>query len=97
MFSDAGKWKAENVRTGLFLAAGTDAGDESLDDDLSITDVAPTLLHQLGVAVPTDMDGEPQLTGGQSVASREPIPFASIDESADDEVAARLEDLGYLE
>jgi predicted AlkP superfamily phosphohydrolase/phosphomutase len=97
VFSDAGKWKAENVRTGLFLAAGTDAGDESLEDDLSITDVAPTLLHQLGVAVPTDMDGEPQLTGGRSVASREPIPFASIDESADDEVAARLEDLGYLE
>jgi predicted AlkP superfamily phosphohydrolase/phosphomutase len=97
VFSDAGKWKAENVRTGLFLASGVDATDESLDNELSITDVAPTLLHQLGTAVPTDMDGEPQLTGDRSVESREPIPFASIDASADDEVAARLEDLGYLE
>jgi len=98
VFSDAGKWKAENVRTGLFLASGIDTTDESLDDDeLSITDVAPTLLHQLGVAVPTDMDGEPQLTGDRSIELREPIPFASIDATADDEVAARLEDLGYLE
>jgi len=97
VFSDAGKWKAENVRTGLFLASGIDTTDESLDDELSITDVAPTLLHQLGVAVPTDMDGEPQLTGDRSIELREPIPFASIDATADDEVAARLEDLGYLE
>jgi hypothetical protein len=43
------------------------------------------------------MDGEPQLTDGISVTFREPISFASIDQSANDRVAARLEDLGYLE
>jgi len=37
------------------------------------------------------------LTGDRSIELREPIPFASIDATADDEVAARLEDLGYLE
>jgi predicted AlkP superfamily phosphohydrolase/phosphomutase len=97
VFADAGKWKAENVRTGLFLAAGIDDADGPLDDDLSITDVAPTLLAHLGVAVPTDVDGEPQLVGSRSVETRERIPFSSIESSGTDEVAERLEDLGYLE
>lgn len=96
VFSDAGKWKAENVRTGLFLAADVGEG-ESFDEDMSITDVAPTLLHRLGVSVPSDMDGDPQLDRDRSVETREPIPFASIDSSSGDEVAERLEDLGYLE
>lgn len=96
VFSNAGKWKAENVRTGLFLAAGADATDESLED-MSIMDVAPTILHQLEVAVPSDMDGEPQLVGDRTVESRKPISFESIDSSATDDVAERLEDLGYLE
>ena len=97
VFADAGHWKAENVRTGLFLAADPEGEVDSLDDDMSITDVAPTILHRLGVGVPTDMDGEPQLVRSEPVESREPIPFKSIDASADDEVAERLEDLGYLE
>jgi len=97
VFSGAGKWKAENVRTGLFLAAGHDSEGESLDSDLSITDVAPTILHHLGVAVPSDMDGTPQLAGASEVESREPIPFTSIDSIATDDVTERLEDLGYLE
>jgi len=96
VFSGAGQWKAENVRTGLFLAAGVDAEDDSIDD-MSITDVAPTVLHQLGLVVPSDMDGDPQLVGDRAVESREPIPFESIDSRAADEVAERLEDLGYLE
>jgi len=96
VFTDAGTWKAENVRTGLFLADNVEENDEFFDE-MSIVDVAPTLLHQLGVGVPTDMDGKPQLHGSRSVESREPIPFESIDSNAADEVAERLEDLGYLE
>ena len=96
VFSDAGQWKAENVRTGLFLAADVDDG-ALLDGDMSITDVAPTLLHRLGVSVPTDMDGNPRLERDRSVETREPIPFDSIGSSAGDDVAERLEDLGYLE
>lgn len=96
VFTDAGTWKAENVRTGLFLADNVDGNDESIDD-MSIVDVAPTLFHQLGVGVPTDMDGVPQLVGSRKVESREPITFESIASSAADEVAERLEDLGYLE
>ena len=97
VFADAGTWKAENVRTGLFLVANVASDGASLSDDMSITDVAPTLLHHLGIGVPTDMDGTPQLVGSQEVETREPIPFESLDSTATAEVAERLEDLGYLE
>ena len=97
VFADAGSWKAENVRTGLFLAAGRDVEGDSLPETISITDIAPTILHRHGVAVPSDMDGRPQLPGDREIERREPIPFDAIDSRATDEVAERLEDLGYLE
>lgn len=97
VFADAGSWKAENVRTGLFLAAGRDVEGDSLPETISITDIAPTILHRRGVAVPSDMDGRPQLPGDREIERREPIPFDAIDSRATDEVAERLEDLGYLE
>lgn len=97
IFADAGKWKAENVRTGLFLASGDDFDGDNLNEKMSITDVAPTLLHHLGVAVPTDMDGEVRLGGSRPVESREPIPFDSAGSTGQQTVTERLEDLGYLE
>jgi predicted AlkP superfamily phosphohydrolase/phosphomutase len=98
VFADAGHWEAENVRTGLFLAAGPDVGTESLDGPVSITDVAPTLLHGVGCPVPTDMDGEPlALFGEGTVESRDPIPFEGVEASSDEGVQERLQDLGYLE
>lgn len=96
-FTDAGKWKAENVRTGLFLAAGIGPDENRLKGDMSITDVAPTLLHHLGVPVPTDMDGEPRLVGAGPVEFRDSIPFGSLESDGNEKVAERLEDLGYLE
>jgi len=96
-FTDAGKWKAENLRTGLFLAAGIGPDENGLKGDMSITDVAPTLLHHLGVPVPTDMDGEPRLVGAGPVEFRDPIPFGSLESDGNEKVAERLEDLGYLE
>lgn len=52
-----GDWRAENKRKGLFAATGPDFGQGKVDD-LSILDLAPSLLHLHGCAVPTDMDGE---------------------------------------
>jgi predicted AlkP superfamily phosphohydrolase/phosphomutase len=97
VFTDAGRWKAENVRTGLFLAAGIGTDGNRLKQDMSITDVAPTLLHHLGAPVPTDMDGEPRLVGSRSIEFRDPIPFGLLESGGDYIVAERLEDLGYLE
>jgi predicted AlkP superfamily phosphohydrolase/phosphomutase len=50
-------WKGENKREGLFVATGP-SFDEGTVDTLSILDLAPTLLHLRGQAIPEDMDGE---------------------------------------
>jgi len=49
-------WRAENRRYGLFAASGPDVSSGEIDD-ISILDLAPTLLHLHGCAVPSDMDG----------------------------------------
>jgi len=67
-------WRAENKRTGLFAAAGPDfarAGPEQL----SILDLAPTLLHLHGCAVPSDVDGSVRtdvFAPDSEAASRDP-------------------------
>lgn len=96
VFSGTGKWEAENVRTGLFLAAGPDV-EGSLDGDISITDIAPTLLHAAGCSVPTDMDGTVLPLFGGEPTFREPIPYAEVTGEASSDVQDRLADLGYLE
>ncbi|MBX0285478.1 alkaline phosphatase family protein [Haloarcula salinisoli] len=98
IFSDVGHWEAENVRTGLFLADGPDVDATDLDGPISITDVAPTVLHSVDCSVPTDMDGEPlPLFDDRDVATCDPLPFEAATDAAREDVQDRLEDLGYLE
>ncbi|MFC7231473.1 alkaline phosphatase family protein [Saliphagus sp. GCM10025308] len=98
VFDDVGQWEAENVRTGLFLASGPDIEVSTIDRDVIITDIAPTVLHSVGCAVPTDMDGTPlPLFGDDAFDECDPIPFESVDASGRQSVQNRLEDLGYLE
>ncbi|MFD1588593.1 alkaline phosphatase family protein [Halorientalis brevis] len=98
VFSDVGRWEAENVRTGLFLADGPGVEATDLDGPISITDIAPTVLQSVGCAVPTDMDGRPlPLFGDVEHETCEPIPFEAATDAAREEVQDRLEDLGYLE
>ncbi|MFC7213387.1 alkaline phosphatase family protein [Saliphagus sp. GCM10025334] len=98
VFDDVGQWEAENVRTGLFLASGPDIKVSAVDRDVSITDVAPTVLHSVGCAVPTDMDGTPlPLFGDDDFDECDPLPFESVDSAGRQSVQNRLEDLGYLE
>lgn len=49
-------WKGVNTRSGLFAAIGPSFGTDDVGT-LSILDLAPTLLHLRGYAVPPDMDG----------------------------------------
>lgn len=98
VFSEAGQWEAENVRTGLFLAAGPDVTAEQIEGPISITDVAPTVLHSVGCAVPTDVDGRPvPLFDHVDVAHREPIPYDEGTSVGSSAIQDRLSDLGYLE
>jgi len=49
-------WRAENKRTAMFAATGPAFASGELDE-LSILDLAPTMLHLFGHSVPEDMDG----------------------------------------
>ena len=97
VFEDISHWSAENVRTGLFLADGPDV-IESAGDRISITDVAPTILHEHGSAIPTDIDGKPlELFDRQLPGERGPIVPDFVDQRSGESVQNRLEDLGYLQ
>ena len=97
VFEDVSHWSAENVRTGLFLADGpTVTGNAG--DRISITDVAATILHEHGSAVPSDIDGEPlKLFDREQPETREPIIPDFVDQQSGEAVQDRLEDLGYLQ
>jgi predicted AlkP superfamily phosphohydrolase/phosphomutase len=98
VFSSAGHWRAENVRTGLFLADGPDvSAEEPLDASVSITDVMPTVLHSVGSPIPSDVDGDVlSIFDGQDPSYREPIERQSGAGRSGEAVEDRLEDLGYL-
>ena len=43
---------------GIFMAYGKDIKKEYTTQGANIVDVAPTILHKLGVPIPKDMDGK---------------------------------------
>ena len=97
VFEDVSHWSAENVRTGLFLADGPDV-TMSAGERISITDVAATILHEHGSAIPSDIDGEPlDLFDWEQPETREPIIPDFVDQQSGESVQNRLEDLGYLQ
>jgi predicted AlkP superfamily phosphohydrolase/phosphomutase len=50
-------WRGENKRTGLFAVSGPDFRSGEVNQ-LSILDLAPTMLHLFEKSIPEDMDGE---------------------------------------
>jgi predicted AlkP superfamily phosphohydrolase/phosphomutase len=111
------KRRAEIVGThrpeGIFIAAGPGLEQNSSLPPLSITDVAPILLHSLGLSVPADMEGQVPAgifcghAGDHAVRRSSPETAAAgsdlsgaRDEDEDDMEAAiieHLKGLGYLE
>lgn len=69
------RWAAENTPHGIFLATGPDFRGRGELSDVSILDIAPTLLVAHDCAVPTDMDGEvlPLFDPDRSWDERDPI------------------------
>jgi len=57
IFERPQRWRAENTPTGIFIASGPDFKEDIEVEDVAILDLAPTILHQMGISVPADMDG----------------------------------------
>jgi predicted AlkP superfamily phosphohydrolase/phosphomutase len=106
-YSETGVWRGGNMPTGVFLMHGPAFRAEGLTASADIVDLAPTLLHLLGLRVPTDLDGEVlDVFAPGSDPARRPVrtrpPLGSGADAAsspgeDRGVEQRLEDLGYLE
>lgn len=94
-------------RHGVFVASGPDVQRRQLIEGARIVDLAPTILHLMGVPVPDDMDGRvlqdaltAEFRARRQVAQQPATPAAQTpsdftpDEQA--EVEERLRALGYL-
>ena len=94
-------WLATHRTTGIFAGVGADLADA--DADLSLYDLAPTILHYLGVPVPEDADGEVRrdvFAGGPAERDVEygpPTATGGGGRGAGAEVEETLRNLGYME
>jgi len=101
IFESPGRWRAENVREGMFVAYGEGIDPLGKIDPISILDIAPTILHAMGLDVPESFEGEPIREvdpHGRSVTYRPSLPDRGEGTATEsDDVEERLADLGYLE
>lgn len=107
VFRTPEKWAADNVLEGLFLAWGPDFAPQSRMEGTRIIDLAPIILHVMGMPIPHDVDGRVlgDVLAPESEAARREVTFRSSEAQGDDsyteedeaEIAARLSALGYLE
>jgi len=96
---------------GVLIASGTAVQKgASLGESANLLDIAPTILHLLGVPVPGDMDGRvltelfdpavvpPPSQTGVSDAESTPVEahISAYTEEEDEAIQQRLADLGYL-
>lgn len=98
---------------GIFMAAGPGIRRGAELAPFSIVDITPTLLHALGLPLPSDLDGSPNTAAfeaswvaahpvryEQGVAASVALSLASVSSlgtEGDEEVLRRLKALGYLE
>lgn len=108
VFADSWAWKGNNRHKGMFMLAGPGIRPGTTLQGVRIVDLAPTILHLHGVAVPEDMDGRvlDEAFLPDSPHSQNPVrKQAAIDvgytheKEAESEqiISDRLRDLGYIE
>ncbi|MDB2236978.1 alkaline phosphatase family protein [Halorubrum ezzemoulense] len=100
VMTEPDRWAAENTPKGIFVANGPDFRNREEISDIDIRDIAPTLLANHGVDVPTDMDGDVLdiFIDSPEVGTQAPIDHKEINAGgASDEVVDRLTELGYME
>jgi len=83
IFDSPRRWQAENKKFGIFMAYGPDIKQAGKIGNVSILDLAPTILHLMGIAIPADMDGRvlEQIFAIDSKAAKHPIHFVEVKES----------------
>lgn len=57
IFEEPQRWRAENTTEGIFIASGPHFKGGTEAKNVAIIDLAPTILHLMGAAVPSDVDG----------------------------------------
>ncbi len=107
VFADSGSKVASHRPEGIFFAWGPGVEQGATLSEASVTDVAPTVLHSLGEAVPSDADGrvlkeifhDGSKPGRRAVSQREYSEAGSSEsvEADFDDVEDRLRGLGYME
>ena len=93
---------------GIFVATGPGIAQTALEP-LQIADVAPTALHSLGLAVPSDIEGrvasaafdagwmaQNPVRMAEGTAGSGAADAATLDEDAEAQIRERLKSLGYL-
>jgi predicted AlkP superfamily phosphohydrolase/phosphomutase len=108
IFSEPTNWRGENERDGIFMAHGASFKSQGKREPTAITDLAPTILHLNGLAIPEDVDGRPlnifaDVTepADREPDFREPLSSSWADNTADrrsnkEAVEQQLRELGYL-
>jgi predicted AlkP superfamily phosphohydrolase/phosphomutase len=119
VFSDQLHFHLTNIRftghhrmAGIFAAAGEGVKENAVIHGARIIDIAPTVLHLLGLPVPRDMDGRvleeafrPERLMENPVRHAESLEederseesFAGYSTEEADKIAERLRNLGYIE
>lgn len=67
----------ENAPDGVFFFVGEDIAPRQVVDDMRLIDIAPTLLHYLGLPLGKDMDGIVNSSMFRDEFKREPVLFIS--------------------
>jgi len=107
LFDFEDDWIAAHEMDGVFVANGPDFGTR-VGAELSLYDVAPTLLHAMGYAIPEDIDGEVRRdlfrdenqAAASDPTSRAPLAAAHETELSDkdrERMNERLKQLGYVD
>jgi predicted AlkP superfamily phosphohydrolase/phosphomutase len=71
------EWRGNNARNGLFLFSGHGIQQNKRLEDITIFDLAPTILHLMNIPIPDDMDGRvlEEIFQNHSEPARRPVRY----------------------
>ena len=93
---NANVWIGENKKIGLFMAYGPKIKSGKKINDISILDLAPTILHYFNIPIPRDMDGKVLkkiFEEGSNLAKR-PVVYQSDERDRVKKRVKELKDFG---